>query len=37
MDAIKGNINSTLNGFKQIIIAVYQRTYSWEREQCERL
>lgn len=37
MDAIKGNINSILNGFKQFIIPVYQRTYSWEREQCERL
>lgn len=37
MDATKGNINSILNGFKQFIIPVYQRTYSWEKEQCERL
>ena len=37
MDAIKGNINSILNGFKQFIIPVYQRTYSWEQEQCQRL
>lgn len=37
MDAIKGNINSILNGYKQFIIPVYQRTYSWERGQCERL
>ena len=37
MDAIKGNINSILNGFKQFTIPVYQRTYSWELEQCERL
>lgn len=37
MDAIKGNINSILNGFKQFIIPVYQRTYSWEQEQCRRL
>lgn len=37
MDAIKGNINSILNGFKQFIIPVYQRTYSWKIEQCERL
>lgn len=37
MDAIKGNINSILNGFKQFIIPVYQRTYSWGQEQCERL
>lgn len=37
MDAIKGNINSILNGFKQFIIPVYQRTYSWEQDQCKRL
>lgn len=37
MDAIKGNINSILNGFKQFKIPVYQRTYSWEQEQCQRL
>ena len=37
MDAIKGNINSILNGFKQFTIPVYQRIYSWEREQCQRL
>lgn len=37
MDAIKGNINSILNGFKQFIIPVYQRTYSWKIEQCYRL
>jgi Uncharacterized conserved protein len=37
MDAIKGNINSILNGYKQFIIPVYQRTYSWEQTQCQRL
>lgn len=37
MDAIKGNINSILDGFKQFIIPVYQRTYSWEHDQCKRL
>lgn len=37
MDAIKGNINSILNGYKQFIIPVYQRTYSWERTQCKKL
>ena len=37
MDAIKGNINSILNGSKQFIIPVYQRKYSWEQEQCQRL
>ena len=29
MDAIKGNINQILNGYKQFMIPVYQRTYSW--------
>lgn len=37
MDAIKGNITSVLNGSKQFVIPVYQRTYSWEIEQCKRL
>ncbi len=37
MDAIKGNINSILNVSKQFIIPVYQRKYSWEQEQCQRL
>lgn len=37
MDAIKGNINSILNGYKQFTIPVYQRTYSWGIEQCEKL
>jgi uncharacterized protein with ParB-like and HNH nuclease domain len=26
-----------LNGKKQFIIPIYQRTYSWQREQCEQL
>lgn len=37
MDAIKGNINQILNGYKQFMIPVYQRTYSWGIEQCEKL
>lgn len=37
MDAIKGNINSILNGYKQFTIPVYQRPYSWEVSQCEKL
>lgn len=37
MDVTKSNINSILEGTKQFIIPVYQRTYSWRREQCERL
>ena len=37
MDARKGNIYEILNGNKQFLIPVYQRYYSWELEQCERL
>jgi uncharacterized protein with ParB-like and HNH nuclease domain len=37
MDANKGNMYQILNGFKQFIIPVYQRLYSWDEEQCGRL
>ncbi len=37
MDATKGNIYAILNGNKQFLIPVYQRYYSWEKEQCSRL
>ncbi len=37
MDAVKGNIYQILNGAKQFVIPVYQRAYSWEKEQCQRL
>lgn len=37
MDATKGNIYAILNGNKQFLIPVYQRLYSWEIEQCQRL
>lgn len=37
MEAIKGNMNTLLNGCKQFIVPVYQRPYSWEKEQCEKL
>lgn len=37
MDARKGNIYEILNGNKQFLIPVYQRYYSWEINQCERL
>lgn len=37
MDALKGNIFAVLNGNKQFLIPVYQRYYSWDIEQCQRL
>ena len=37
MDATKGNIYAILNGNKQFLIPVYQRFYSWELAQCQRL
>lgn len=37
MDARKGNIFEILNGNKQFLIPVYQRFYSWDVEQCNRL
>ena len=37
MDAGKGNIFELLNGLKQYIVPVYQRLYSWELPQCQRL
>lgn len=37
MDAKKGNIFEILNGYRQFIIPVYQRTYSWELPHCEKL
>ena len=37
MDATKGNIYEILNGNRQFLIPVYQRCYSWDIEQCERL
>ena len=37
MDADKGNIYKLLNGDKQYLIPVYQRLYSWEQAQCNRL
>ena len=37
MDATKGNIYAILNGNKQFLIPIYQRYYSWNLEQCQRL
>ncbi len=37
MDARKGNIYEILNGNKQFLIPVYQRFYSWDKQQCSRL
>lgn len=37
MTAFKSNIYKYLGGTCQYLIPLYQRTYSWEREQCIRL
>ncbi|MEN6324623.1 MAG: DUF262 and DUF1524 domain-containing protein [Syntrophomonas sp.] len=37
MNAFKSNIYKYLGGTCQYIIPLYQRTYSWEKEQCARL
>ncbi len=37
MNAFKSNIYKYLGGTCQYLIPLYQRTYSWEREQCSRL
>jgi uncharacterized protein with ParB-like and HNH nuclease domain len=37
MNAFKSNIYKYLGGTCQHLIPLYQRTYSWEREQCARL
>lgn len=34
---VAGNIYGILEGSKQYVIPVYQRIYSWEKTQCERL
>jgi len=37
MNAFKSNIYKYLSGTCQYLIPLYQRTYSWEKEQCIRL
>jgi uncharacterized protein with ParB-like and HNH nuclease domain/predicted transport protein len=37
MNAFKSNIYKYLGGTCQYLIPLYQRTYSWKREQCTRL
>src|SRR5438128_6203929 len=37
MKASENHFLTFLNGKKQFIIPIYQRTYSWNREQCEQL
>ncbi|WP_419726425.1 GmrSD restriction endonuclease domain-containing protein [Terrisporobacter petrolearius] len=37
MDATKGSIISILNRYIQFTVPVYQRPYSWEISQCEKL
>jgi hypothetical protein len=36
MLATPGNVYQVLDGNRQYVIPVYQRTYSWQREQCEQ-
>ena len=37
MNVNRGNIYEILNGVKQFILPIYQRSYSWDIEQCETL
>lgn len=37
MKALENQFLTLLNGNKQFIIPIYQRTYSWTHEQCEQL
>src|SRR5947209_13928014 len=37
MKAVENQFLPFLEGKKQFIIPIYQRTYSWTREQCEQL
>jgi uncharacterized protein with ParB-like and HNH nuclease domain/predicted transport protein len=37
MNAFKSNIFEYMNGTRQYSIPIYQRVYSWEIEQCQRL
>jgi uncharacterized protein with ParB-like and HNH nuclease domain/predicted transport protein len=37
MNAFKSNIYKYLGGTCQYLVPLYQRTYSWEKEQCSRL
>ncbi len=37
MKAAESQFLPFLNGKKQFVIPLYQRTYSWTREQCEQL
>jgi len=37
MKAQEINFFPFLNGKKHLFIPIYQRTYSWQREQCEQL
>ena len=37
MKATEANLLAFLNGLKQFVIPIYQRTYSWDEIQCEQL
>ena len=37
MKATETQLTKFLNGTKQFVIPIYQRTYRWEKEQCQQL
>ena len=37
MEAKKADLLSFLDGVKQFIIPIYQRTYSWQESECQQL
>ncbi len=37
MQATSANLLSVIKGPKQFVVPIYQRTYSWHRDQCEQL
>lgn len=37
MKATEANLLQFLSGLKQLVIPIYQRTYSWTRSQCQKL
>jgi len=37
LKAVESSLSKFLEGTKQFIIPIYQRTYSWRRSHCEQL